>query len=274
MERALLAARDAISGFIPGAVDADHKSGGRGPVTEADRVADRVLRENLVLGQEAWLSEESADDPIRLSHSRVWVVDPLDGTREFVEGIPEWCISVGLVENARAIAGGICNPATGEIILGSLDSGVTCNGLPVRATARQHLAGAVVLASRSEVRRGNWKQFEAQPFSFIPMGSVAYKLARVAAGLADATWTLSPKNEWDIAAGVALVESAGGRVCTLEGQPVLFNQPKTLRSGLMASGSSLHQEMKGFLEPFIELAFAARASREAVRSQESTNRTE
>jgi myo-inositol-1(or 4)-monophosphatase len=263
IERALNAAREAVSVFVPGAVDADHKTGGRGPVTEADRVADRVLHERLVRDGEGWLSEESADDPMRLTNGRVWVVDPLDGTREFVEGIAEWCISVGLVEECRAVAGGICNPATGELFLGSLDSGVTRNGVPVRSSSRKELAGALVLASRSEVRRGEWNNFENQYFSVVAMGSVAYKLARVAAGLADATWTLSPKNEWDIAAGVALVESAGGRVSTLEGGPVPFNQRKTLSSGLIASGPDLHDEIKAFLSSHIDQALAAQAGKSA-----------
>jgi myo-inositol-1(or 4)-monophosphatase len=265
IERALDAAREAISGFIPGAVDADHKSGGRGPVTEADHVADLVLHEMLVRDGEGWLSEESADDPVRLTKRRVWVVDPLDGTREFVEGIPEWCISVGLVEEGRAVAGGICNPATGEMFLGSLDSGVIRNGVPVHASSCKELEGILVLASRSEVRRGEWNEFENRSFSVLAMGSVAYKLARVAAGLADATWTLSPKNEWDIAAGVALVQSGGGRLSTLEGSTVLFNQPKTLRSGLIASGRDLYDEIKAFLSSQIDQALANQASNSISR---------
>ena len=101
---------------------------GDDPVTEADRVANGVLRDILVRDGEGWLSEESADDLTRLKKTRIWVVDPIDGTREFVAGIPEWCVSIGLIENGQAIAGGICNPATGETFLGSLESGVTYNG--------------------------------------------------------------------------------------------------------------------------------------------------
>src|SRR5207245_1834007 len=85
---------------------------------------------------------------------RVWVVDPLDGTREFVAGIPEWCVSIGLVENGEAIAGGICNPATGETFIGSLESGLTYNGRRARCSQKSSLSGAIILASRSEVKRG------------------------------------------------------------------------------------------------------------------------
>lgn len=256
---ALAAAVEGIRPFVPGAVSSAQKSGGRGPVTEADHAADRILREMLLRDGEGWLSEETADDFSRLSRGRVWVVDPLDGTREFVEGIPEWCLSVGYVEDGRAVAGGICNPATREMFLGSWHTGVTCNGKPVKASGRQSLAGATVLASRTETQRGEWKRFEGNGFSVVPMGSVAYKLARVAAGLADATWTLSPKNEWDVAAGVALIEAAGGVVRTLEDKPVEFNRKATLYSGLIAGGPSLYSEMRKYLEVPVQEALNAYA---------------
>jgi myo-inositol-1(or 4)-monophosphatase len=249
IQEALEAAVKALSPFIPGAVKADQKSFGRGPVTEADREANRVLREVLIRGEEGWLSEESADDLERLNKRRVWVVDPLDGTLEFVAGIPEWCVSVALVENGRAVAGGICNPATGEQFLGSLEQGLIYNGKPVRATDRRDLEGALVLASRSEVKRGEWERFRDAPFEIRPMGSVAYKLALVAAGLADATWTLSPKNEWDIAAGVALIEAAGGFVQVLSNSRPKFNNKLTLLPGLLACGPGLGEKLNSLLVP-------------------------
>jgi len=256
---ALEAAVEGIRPFVPGAVSAAQKSRGRGPVTEADHAADRILRESLLRDGEGWLSEETVDDLSRLSRRRVWVVDPLDGTREFVEGVPEWCLSVGYIEDGRAVAGGICNPATGEMFLGSRLTGVTRNGKPVKASDRPHLAGASVLASRTETQRGEWKRFEGDGFTVVPMGSVAYKLARVAAGLADATWTLSPKNEWDVAAGVALIEGAGGVVRTLEDQPVELNRKATLYSGLIAGGPHLYREMRKHLETPVQEALSAYA---------------
>jgi len=239
---ALEAARVIFQRFTPGEIEAEYKSG-HDPVTEADTAVDAVLRKELLGDDEGWLSEESVDDLTRLEKNRVWVVDPLDGTREFVAGIPEFCVSVALVENGRAVAGGICNPATGEIFLGSLDSGVTYNGKPARASQRSKLEGAVILASRSETKRGEWKQFEHAAFQVRPMGSVAYKLALVSAGLADATFTLTPKHEWDVAAGAALVESAGGSVRTLDNQPLRCNQRSPLLSGLIASGRFLRDEL-------------------------------
>ena len=212
---ALEASRKVFARFTPGEIEAEYKVG-HDPVTEADRALDAVLHKELLRSGEGWLSEESVDDPIRLQHSRVWVVDPLDGTREFVQGIPEFCVSIGYVENGRPVAGGIFNPATNEIFLGSIESGVTYNGKPAQPSQRNTLDGALVLASRSEVKRGEWKAFENSGFKIRPMGSVAYKLALVSAGLADVTFTLTPKNEWDVVAGAALVQSAGGFVSTLE----------------------------------------------------------
>src|SRR5580693_10617476 len=172
---ALEASRKIFARFTPGAIEADYKVG-HDPVTEADRALDAVLRKELLRSGEGWLSEESVDDPIRLQCSRVWIVDPLDGTREFVKGIPEFCVSIGFVENGRPVAGGIFNPATDETFLGSIDSGVTYNGKPALPSQRKTLEGALVLASRSEVKRGEWKVFENAPFKIRPMGSVAYKL--------------------------------------------------------------------------------------------------
>ncbi|MDH3399307.1 MAG: 3'(2'),5'-bisphosphate nucleotidase CysQ, partial [Acidimicrobiia bacterium] len=160
-------------------------------------------------------------------------------TREFIQGIPEWCISVGLVEAGRAVAGGILNPATGELILGGKGLGVTLNGRPVAMRARSDIRGALVLASRSEVKRGEWDQFFKEPISIRNVGSVAYKLGLVAAGLADGTWTLVPKHEWDVAAGAALVLAGGGAVMNPDGSPAVFNQSNPKLKGFIAVGSSL-----------------------------------
>src|SRR6266849_6516850 len=155
-------ARGVFARFTSGEIAAEYKSG-HDPVTEADHALDAVLRKTLLRDGEGWLSEETADDLSRLSYERVWVVDPLDGTREFVEGIPEFCVSIAMVERGRPVAGGICNPATNEVFLGSRETGVTYNGSPARASQRNTLAGAVVLASRSETKRGEWKDFGKAP---------------------------------------------------------------------------------------------------------------
>lgn len=253
IQTALEAARVVFARFTPGAIETEYKIG-HDPVTEADRAVDTVMRENLLRDGEGWLSEESADDMSRLNKRHVWVVDPLDGTREFVQGIPEFCVSIGFVEDGRPVAGGICNPATNETIVGAIDCGVLYNGKPAHPSQRKELKGSLILASRSEVKRGEWQQFQSGEYHIRPMGSVAYKLALVSAGLADITFTLTPKNEWDVAAGAALVQSAGGFVATLDNAPLRCNRPDPLLTGLMASGPFLREPLLAALERHLPAA--------------------
>jgi myo-inositol-1(or 4)-monophosphatase len=246
IQSAIEEAKLVFSRYTPGEIAAEYKAG-HDPVTQADTELDAVLRKNLLRAGEGWLSEESADDLSRLQQERVWVVDPLDGTREFVAGIPEFCVSIAYIEQGKPVAGGICNPASGEVFLGSIDSGMTYNGSSVQASQRSNLLGATILASRSETKRGEWEAFQNAPFKTQPMGSVAYKLALVAAGLADATFTLSPKHDWDIAAGVALVHSAGGFARPLDQREFRFNRESALLPGMIACGANLRKELLGFL---------------------------
>ncbi len=243
IEAALAGARELLARFTPGAVDARRKSGGD-PVTEADTEVDALLKRMLPRDGEGWLSEETLDNPARLAARRVWVVDPLDGTKEFVQGLPEWSVSVGLVEDGQAVAGGILNPATDQLILGARGHGVTLNGRPVGLSPRKELAGSLVLASRSEVGRGQWEPFRDSKIEIRAIGSVAYKLGLVAAGLADATWTLVPKHEWDVAAGVALVLAAGGMVVGGSPEEERFNRPHPLLTRLLASSPVLMPQIQ------------------------------
>jgi myo-inositol-1(or 4)-monophosphatase len=229
----LKAAASLLPLATPAALRVERKASGD-PVTSAEREVDGLLFKLLVRDEEGWLSEESADDLSRLNKERVWVVDPLDGTREYVSGIPEWCISIGMVEQGRAVAGGIYNPATDELFLGSLETNLTIGGRCAEMGRSRTDSGIVVLASRSEMNRGEWDRFRTTGLTVRPVGSVAYKLALVAAGCADATWTLVPKHEWDVAAGVALVLAAGGMVTTPQGTPLQFNRRAPLLEGLIA----------------------------------------
>lgn len=238
IDAALDVAAEALRPFTAGAIEASMKSGDD-PLTAADLAVDEALRATLPMSGEGWLSEETADDTARLSCARVWVVDPVDGTREFVMGIPEWCVSIALVVDGAPVAGGILNPAAGQRIVGSVDAGVTMNGEPVTCAATTDIRGALVLASRSEVKRGEWAPFYSTPVAIRNMGSVAYKLGLVAAGRAAATWTLVPKNEWDVAGGAALVRAAGGEVFGLDFEPVRFNRPETLMDGFIATAPGI-----------------------------------
>lgn len=207
------------------------------PVTLTERLVNHLLKRSLLRSGEGWLSEETPDDLDRLGKARVWIVDPLDGTREFLAGIPEWCVSIALAEEGQVVAGGICNPVTQEFFLGSPETGLKVNGKRAPMQRRRGPRRVVVLASRSEVNRGEWERFRNSSFVVRPMGSIAYKLAHVAAGLADATWTMTPKSEWDVAAGVALVTSARGEVKTLSCLPPRFNRPVPRFDGLVAFGT-------------------------------------
>jgi myo-inositol-1(or 4)-monophosphatase len=233
-----------------GTVRVDQKNGGD-LVTDAEREVNQLLFGMLVQDGEGWLSEESVDSEERLRCSRIWLVDPLDGTKEYLAQIPEWCISIALMEDGQLVAGGIYNPLTDELFYGSRETGVVCrNGAAPRFAApdNEYRRQTVVLASRSEVKRGEWERFRHESFRMQPMGSVAYKLALVAAGKADATWTLVPKHEWDVAGGVALLLAGRGHALTSAGVPPSFNNRDPLLPGLVGFSATGIERLRPFLE--------------------------
>ncbi len=218
------------------------------PVTTADIKADTILKEGLTkyFPDTGWLSEETRDDYSRLDKKMVWVVDPIDGTKEFMSGIPEYAVSVALVEHGQPILSAIYNPAKEEMFTAASGQGAWLNEKVINA---EHplTEKPVLLASRSEIKRGEFESFE--PFAQIrPCGSIAYKLALVAAGMADATFSLGPKNEWDIAAGVLLVSESGGNVTNKCGKPFVFNQRSTLIDGIVATTRDALEPVKILIE--------------------------
>ncbi len=211
------------------------------PLTDADLASDRLLRRLLLENRPdyGWLSEESADSINRVEQERVWVVDPIDGTRGFIRGIPQFAISIALVERGRPIAACVHNPATAELFSATRDGGAHRNGQKITTSDRRTLRGARCLASRSEMRRGEWDAFDDE-LAITPMGSLAYKLALVACGRFDLTFTLTPKCEWDCCAGVLLVSEAGGTISHKNGQPCRFNRKEPRLRSLLASNGPLH----------------------------------
>jgi myo-inositol-1(or 4)-monophosphatase len=204
--------------------------------TALDHAINRTLLEHLCPYADGWLSEETEDDLKRLDAFRVWVVDPIDGTREYVAGIPEWCVSVALIEDQRVAAGGVLNPSTGELFLGSVETGLSIlNPLMGSFASRNDVPR--VLVSRREYRSGTWKTHEKGEFEIKPVGSIAYRLALVAAGYASATCTFEPRSEWDIAAGAALLRAASGHIQMPNGNDMLFNQPSVVIHGCLAFAS-------------------------------------
>ncbi|MEW6298151.1 MAG: 3'(2'),5'-bisphosphate nucleotidase CysQ [Thermodesulfobacteriota bacterium] len=220
------------------------------PVTIADREANQKIHEILqgAFPAYGWLSEETADSAARLSCRRVWVVDPMDGTKEFIEKIPEFAVSIALIEDGTPLLGVAYNPVHDQLFWAVRGQGAWGDNRRLHVSRTDRLADAVVLASRSETKRGEWKGF-ASLFRIRPMGSIAYKLSLIASGEADASFTLVPKNEWDICAGTLIVEEAGGTVTSPDGQPVRFNQPQTLLRGLVASNGVLHAQILRVIAP-------------------------
>jgi myo-inositol-1(or 4)-monophosphatase len=242
---AALAAGAIIRSFYSTSYKVDYKDQRRdSPVTIADRDANQKIHDILqaAFPQYGWLSEETVDSPERLSRQRVWLVDPLDGTKEFINKIPEFGVSIALTENRQPVVGVVYNPIHDQLFWAIRGQGTWCQEQRLQVTTTDQLSASTILASRSETKRGEWKSFLSK-FQTRPTGSAAYKMALIARGDADATFTLTPKNEWDICAGVLLIEEAGGQVSHLDGRPVVFNQPKTLLQGLIASNRQLHDQL-------------------------------
>lgn len=214
------------------------------PVTDADFAADSILKESLMplLPEAGWLSEETVDNHGRLEQQYIWVVDPLDGTKEFILGIPEFSVSVALVKDCRPILSVVYNPPKGEMYYAQKGGGAFLENQKIRASHRSSMIGAEIGASRSERKRGEFSPFE-ETFRIKTLGSIAYKLAQVSAGRLDGTWSLGPKHEWDICAGVLLVEEAGGIAVDLDNQPFVFNQLHPKVNGIVATNGVLHEQI-------------------------------
>ncbi len=216
------------------------------PVTTADFEADTLLKEQLrtPFPDYGWLSEESRDDPARLDQEIIWVVDPIDGTKEFISGIPEFVISIGLVYRNRPVLGVLYNPVKGEMYAGSLGNGAFLNGRRLAVSGTEQLSQATLLVSRTETKNGHVDKFADYIKAFKPTGSVAYKLALAAAGVGDIFVSVYSKNEWDICAGDLVVSEAGGTMTDIHGNPVTYNNRETkIQDGIIAGNATIAQQM-------------------------------
>ena len=220
-----------------------HKSG-RELVSEADLKVSEILRDSLTFHfpDTGWLSEEDVDTADRLQKERVWIVDPIDGTREFLQGLPEYAISVALVVQGNPVLGVVCNPATKETF-SSICS--TEDNLFIKnqknSTFSKKLNEYTVLISRGEYQFREVPPLPGTP-TVIPLGSVAYRLALLSAGKADLTISWHARMEWDVAAGTALCLAKGIQVTDFLGEPLQFNQPFPSIHGLLAAKPELHKK--------------------------------
>jgi len=242
-ERAAREAGAIIMGLFKGKFDVHEKSKNN-PVTSADLAANRTIRE-IIHGrfpQDGWLSEEDKDNSDRLRMSRLWVVDPIDGTKEFIEGVPQFAVSIGLVVEGRPKVAVVYNPAQEQFYRAAAGQGAYLNDRPIRVSTRSEFEGALLLVSRSEPR----KQFQLFVDHCVvkPVGSIAYRLAQVAGGEGDGTLTFRSIHEWDICAGVLMVEEAGGSALDGNGQVMRFNQPVARHRGVVAANPVLAQDLQ------------------------------
>lgn len=210
-------------------------------VSEADLALDVALKLELHAPRRdyGWLSEETEDDPERLKRRRVWMVDPIDGTSAFLRHLPEWTISAALVEDGVPVLGVVFNPATDEFFHAMRGKGAFLNDEPIAVSGKSSLEGAFLIASGGLFKKKIWKE----PWPEVKtkwVNSVAYRLALVACGRADATISLSVKSEWDLAAAALLIEEAGGVITDHKGETHLYNRKSPRFSSLVASGKALH----------------------------------
>ncbi len=213
-------------------------------VSEADLAVDRCLKEALTGARPdyGWLSEETEDDGSRREHARVWMVDPIDGTRAFLKEKREWSISAALVDAGRPVLGVVYNPATEEFFCAAKGAGTQLNGTPVSVQEPVRLENARLIASSGLFRHHIWER-PWPPVERSWVNSVAYRMALVAAGRTDATLSLSRKHDWDLAAAELLVQEAGGQVTNHMGEAFLYNGEATLQRSLIAAGPSLHEAL-------------------------------
>ena len=208
------------------------------PLTVADLESDRVIAKHLreAFPDDALLSEESVGDLSRLSKRRVWIVDPMDGTKEFTRKIPEFGASIALVEDGEPVVGVILNPPANVTVWASRGGGTYRDGERVRVSDCGRLADAAVIASRTEISRNQFDSYDGWFRELRPVGSIAWKLACIACGEGDLNISVAPKNEWDVCAGDLLVREAGGAYSDFEGTTRSYNQEKTLIETSMAAG--------------------------------------
>jgi myo-inositol-1(or 4)-monophosphatase len=220
-------------------LDVDFKAGDS-PVTNADLAADAFLKTRLrgARPDYAWLSEETADDPARLSARRLFVVDPIDGTRAFAAGDPHWTVCIAVVEAGRPLTGVVFAPQLSETYAAAVGGGATLNGRPIQASGASAVDGCEMIAHPKIFKRQDWPK--PWPDMVIARrNSTAYRLCLVASGAADATVTFAAKHDWDLAAADLIASEAGAYVGDHTGHPFEYNRPVPMQPSLVCAAPAL-----------------------------------
>ncbi|WP_454718154.1 3'(2'),5'-bisphosphate nucleotidase CysQ [Caulobacter segnis] len=216
------------------------KEGGS-PVTDADLAVDTLLKTELGAARPdyGWLSEETADDPARLTTRRQFVVDPIDGTVAFMKNKPWFAVSIAVVENGQPIAGVVHAPALNETYAATIDGPATLNGQPITPSATSELFGAAMLGDAKMFAHPAWREPWPQ-MRIESRNSIAYRMCLVAAGTFDAAVALSPKSEWDLAAADLICRRAGAMLSDHKGREFVYNRPIPLVPSLVCANRALH----------------------------------
>ncbi len=211
------------------------------PVTQADLAVDALLRKTLCAQRPdyGWLSEETEDDRSRFNSKRLFVVDPIDGTRAFINQKPHFVVSIAVVEEGKPIVGAVFNPALDEMYLAAVGQGAKCNSKPVFIRDCTGLDDCLMIASDGLFRQKHWKHLWPD-MQTISRNSMAYRMVLVAAGKADATLSLRPKSDWDLAAADLIAREAGAIVRDITGKPFDFNEDRTQKPGVICAGRSVY----------------------------------
>ncbi|TNE34025.1 MAG: 3'(2'),5'-bisphosphate nucleotidase CysQ [Alphaproteobacteria bacterium] len=221
------------------------------PVSEADLAIDTHLKERLMAAHPdyGWLSEETKDDLARLQRSRVWIVDPIDGTRTFIAKKPEFTICAALVEDGTPVAGIVYNPILEEFYEASFGSGARLNGKIITCSNKSDLAKAQLLASRKAFEWHDWLG-EVPGATFAHVNSIAYRIVKVASRHVDASLSLTAKSDWDIAAADIILNEAGGCTTTARGEPLVYNRKSVNHKNVISSGEKMHPALMHLLVDF------------------------
>ena len=227
-----------------------HKPGGAGPVTDADLAVDAMLEASLRLARTdyGWLSEETEDNAARLKTKRQFVVDPIDGTRAFINGSKDWAHALAVVEDGLVVSAVVYLPMHDLLFAATKGGGATVNDRPIAVT-NAALGNATVLGAKPNFESHFWKGGQVPPVTRAFRSSLAYRLCLVAQGEFDGMLTLRPSWEWDIAAGALIITEAGGVVSDQYAAPLQFNNPHPQVPGVLAAGAQLHAALAARLEP-------------------------